>query len=589
MKKTQLQPIESPTLQEDIREGYYMNLMQIRANLIDANVQIMEVARAGGKTEGVFGPRIVKVANSMPGELGFLVHKTYAALLTNIWPNIQAWFARPIHDGRRSMLEYGVDYIVGEGKIPGHFRRPRYPIVYPKHSILFRNGFHLQLVSSDQPESVAGRSGVHAFIEEMKHQKGEKLKTRLFPSLRGSDMRARQSPYYQGITGVSDTARVDLGEDNWFEEYERNMSRELIDEIATVSYHVNKLLFRQSDIESKNKSEKNPVVQEAVRLELEKIQRALAIWTPRLSEMRRNATYYARASSFVNKDILGPKFFRTQRESLDIDEFLTAICAIRRRAVVDRFFAAYEPSKHQFSDSIKYNEILKVDLKDHFELNASHLKYYDPDRELLLGYDPGAFASLVVGQENENVDTMRLLKEFFTIAPKGQAEMAAEFNRFFGSYAKSKRLLLYFDRAANKRREDAEQITTDAKLLQRELESYGFDVELMDEGRATIYHWQQYKLLLYIFSRNNSMPRVLIDDVMCPNLCSAIMLSPKKTTDGRIELDKSSERKVQLRHQAGLTTQLPSALIYLLFGRYSGLMPSEYSQLPPDLPSNSIA
>ena len=46
MKKTQPQPIESPTLQEDIREGYYMNFMQIRANLIDANVQIMEVARA---------------------------------------------------------------------------------------------------------------------------------------------------------------------------------------------------------------------------------------------------------------------------------------------------------------------------------------------------------------------------------------------------------------------------------------------------------------------------------------------------------------------------------------------------------------
>lgn len=580
--------IESPSLQEDIREGYYMNLMQIRANLIDANVQIMEVARAGGKTEGVFGPRIIKVANSMPGELGFIVHKTYAALLTNIWPNIQAWFSRPIHDGRRSMLEYGVDYIVGESKIPGHFQRPRYPIVYPKHSILFRNGFHIQLVSSDQPESVAGRSGVHAFIEEMKHQKGEKLKTRLFPSLRGSDLRARQSPYYQGITGVSDTARVDLGEDNWFEEYERNMNKELVNEIATVSYRVNELMFKQSEIETSNKAEKNPIVQEAVRLELEKIHRALAKWIPRLSEMRRNATYYARASSFVNKDILGPKFFKTQRESLDIDEFLTAICAIRRRAVVDRFFAAYEPSKHQFSDSLKYNEILKIDLKDHFELNASHLKYYDPDRELLLGYDPGAFASLVVGQENENEDTMRLIKEFYTIAPQGQVEMAAAFYRFFGSYAKKKRLLLYFDRAANKRREDSEQITTDAKLLQRELESYGFDVELMDEGRATIYHWQQYKLLLYIFSKNNSMPRVLIDEVMCENLCSAIMLSPKKMTDGRIELDKSSERKVQLRHQAGLTTQLPSALIYLLFGRYSGLMPSEYSQLPDDLPSNVV-
>ena len=526
---------------EDIRESYYMNRMQISANLVDANVQIMEVARAGGKTEGVFGPRILKVANSMPTELGFLVHKTYAALLTNIWPNIQAWFSRPIQDGRRSMLEYGIDYVVGESKIPGHFRRPRYPIVYPKHSILFRNGFHLQLVSSDQPESVAGRSGVHAFIEEMKHQKGEKLKTRLFPSLRGADLRARQSPYYQGITGVSDTARVDLGEDNWFEEYERNMDMELINEIASVSYYVNEMLY---------------------------------------------ATYYARASSLVNKDILGPKFFKTQLETLDIDEFLTAICAIRKRAVVDRFFAAYEPSKHQYNDGYRYQDIMKIDLKDHFEMNASFLRYYNSGKELLLGYDPGAFASLVVGQESNDADTLRILKEFYTVAPAGQAEMASDFYRFFGAYAKNKRILLYFDRAANKRKEEFEQITTDAKILKRELESYGFDVELMDEGRATIYHWQQYKLLLFIFGTNNSMPRVLIDENECANLCSSIMLSPKKMSDGRIELDKTSERRVPLRHQAGLTTQLPSALIYLLYGRYSGQMPSEYNPFPDNLPSN---
>ena len=571
---------------EDIRESYYMNRMQISANLVDANVQIMEVARAGGKTEGVFGPRILKVANSMPTELGFLVHKTYAALLTNIWPNIQAWFSRPIQDGRRSMLEYGIDYVVGESKIPGHFRRPRYPIVYPKHSILFRNGFHLQLVSSDQPESVAGRSGVHAFIEEMKHQKGEKLKTRLFPSLRGADLRARQSPYYQGITGVSDTARVDLGEDNWFEEYERNMDMELINEIASVSYYVNEMLYRKSQIEFGNRSEKNPIVQEAARLELEKIERALKKWNPRLAEMRRNATYYARASSLVNKDILGPKFFKTQLETLDIDEFLTAICAIRKRAVVDRFFAAYEPSKHQYNDGYRYQDIMKIDLKDHFEMNASFLKYYNPSKELLLGYDPGAFASLVVGQESNDAETLRILKEFYTVAPAGQAEMASDFYRFFGAYAKNKRILLYFDRAANKRKEELEQITTDAKILKRELESYGFDVELMDEGRATIYHWQQYKLLLFIFGPNNSMPRVLIDENECANLCSSIMLSPKKMSDGRIELDKTSERRVPLRHQAGLTTQLPSALIYLLYGRYSGQMPSEYNPFPDNLPSN---
>ena len=53
----------------------------------------------------------------------------------------------------------------------------------------------------------------------------------------------RTSPYYLGITGVSDTARVDLGEDNWFEEYEKKINPELIDEIVTVALHVNEALY----------------------------------------------------------------------------------------------------------------------------------------------------------------------------------------------------------------------------------------------------------------------------------------------------------------------------------------------------------
>jgi hypothetical protein len=566
-------------------EGYYMNTMQIRANVVDANNLIVEVARAGGKTEGVFGPRIIKVANDMPGELGFLVHKTYTALFTNIWPNIQAYFSRPIRDGRRTMLEYGIDYIVGESRIPAHFKRPRYPIAFPRHSILIRNGFHLQMVSSDQPESVAGRSGVHAFIEEMKHQKGEKIKTRLFPSLRGSSAEIRASQYYQGVTGVSDTARVDLGEDDWYEDYKKNVNAELIEEIANVSMHVSEAMHEFYKIESLSREEKNPVVREKLRLEIEKQKRTLALWQPRLADMRRNATYYIRASSFVNKDILGPKFFKTQLDVLDMDEFLTAICAIRRRAVVDRFFANYSPKKHQFSDSYKYQSIMRIDLKEYFRLTAFYLKYYNPGEELLLGYDPGHFSSIVVAQEHKCGSELRVIKELTCYYPAQQPELAKAIFEFFGDSAKNRHIKLYYDRAGNKRREEYEQITTDAKIMQRELEGFGFNVELKNEGQATVYHWQQFKLLLLLFGgQSQAFPRVLIDENECRNLCSAIMLSPRKKTDGRIELDKSSEKKVPIKYQAALTTQLPSALIYLLHGLYFDRMPNEYSYIPGDLP-----
>lgn len=570
-------------------ERYYMNSMQILANVIDPNGLFVEGARAVGKTEGVMGPRIIRVANDMPGELSFLVHKTYIALMSNVWPNIQAYFSRPVLvNGRvRPMLEYGIDYIVGESKIPSHFRKPRYPIAYPKHSILFRDGHHLQMVSSDQPESVAGRSGVHAFIEEMKHNKGEKLKTRLFPSLRGSSAEIRRSQYYQGITGVSDTARVDLGEDDWFESYEKNVDLALIEEITTVSLHLNAALYKRYKLLSQQKQTSNPVTLECIRLELQKADRTIALWTPRIADMRRNSTLYIRASSFCNKDILGPKFFKTQLETLDIDEFLTSICAIRHKEVVNKFFANYNKEKHQFADSYIYDSILKLDLKEHFLLTSRYLLHYDKREELLVGYDPGHFSSLVVGQEQNYGTELRIIKEFFCHYPDEQPELARQFYEFFGQDSINKHIILYPDRAGNKKREDLEKISTDSRILKRELESYGFTVELMNEGQATVYHWQQFKLLLLIFGNmSNALPRVLIDENECKNLCSSIMLSPLKKTDGRIELDKTSEVKIPLKSQAGLTTQIPSALIYLLFGRYGEKVQGELSSMPDDLPDN---
>lgn len=570
-------------------ERIYMNSMQVMANLLDPNKLVVEAARASGKTSEVTVNRIIRVADSMPAELSFLAHRTYVALLTNIWPNIQAAFSRQITvNGRpRCMLEYGIDYIAGDSKIPDHFRKPRYPISYSKHSILFRNGHHIQLVSSDQPDSVAGRSGVHAFVEEMKHNDGEKLKTRLFPSLRGSSAEIRKSPYYQGWTGVSDTARVDLNEDDWFERYEEQNNSQLLSEIATVAMHVNKAAYKKTELLTASKNTTNPVTLEKIRLELKKCDRQISMWTPRLADMRRNATLYIRASSFVNKDILGPKFFKTQLDTLDMDEFLTAICAVRHKSVVNKFFANFDKEKHQYADGYIYDSIMKLDLKDHFIITARYLKYYDKNAPLYIGYDPGHFSSLVCGQAKKYGKEFRVLKEFFCFYPDEQPELGRQVYEFFGRDCRNKRIVLYPDRAGNKRREELEQITTDSRALKRELESYGFEVQLMNEGQATIYHWQQFKLMLLLFGdRSNALPHVLIDENECPNLCSSIPLSPRKNTNGRIELDKSSEVKIPLHRQAGLTTQLPSAFIYLMYGLYGDAVINELTSIPDDIPDN---
>lgn len=562
--------------------------MQLRANCIDTNVLIAEVARATGKTEGIMAPRIVRVADAMPGETSLLIHKTYVSLMTNVVPNIRAAFSTITPSGR-PLLEEGVHYVIGTSKLPSHFRKPFRPITHPKHSIVFCTGHQLKLVSSDMPESSAGISAVHAFIEEMKLQKGDSLKSRIFPALRGASAEARQSHYYLGITGVTDTARIDYGEDCWYEAFERNVNEEVINDIVNAALHRDKFLRTIYQTSADLRSQTNPLVIAKLQEELRKAQHGASLWGPILTEMRRNQSYYIKASTFVNKDFLGPKFFQTQKESLSDDEFLSSICNVRIRKVVNMFFCNFKKEFHCYSDGYRYGSILSYGLSDSFQMSAFYLKHFRRAEPLLLGYDPGSFSSLVVGHADERTRQLRIIKEFTVYAPYDQTQLAMKFNEFFGAdYDKSRTIYLYHDRAGNKKKQEQEQITTDARILKKALENLGYSVQLMNEGQCTIYYYQQYLLLSMLFSKNRyeNLPEVLIDENTCPNLVSSILISPlKKRADGYIELDKISEVKVPLAYQAGLTTQLASALIYLLYGLYADQLPSEVN-LMPILPEN---
>lgn len=558
----------------------YMNNMQVKATLVDSNVLIAEAGRAIGKTT-FLANRAKRVVDDIPKELSFLVHKSYVSLMANVVPALRAEFTKPVGPQGESWMEEGVDFIVGTSELPRHFKKPRYPVSYPKHSIIFSNGHNFQLVASDQPDSVAGRSGVHAFIEEMKHNSGEKLKSRLFPALRGATGEVRNSPYYQGITGVSDTARVDLGEDNWFEEYEKNMNDELIEDLFSVAKHVNDNHLELLQMQFKLTQEKDIFIRERLRKKIKKASHVLTMWNPILRDMKQQATYYLRASSFVNKDFLGEKFFQTQLDTLSIDEFLVAICALRRRQVQNLFFAGFNKKKHCFTDSYIYDSILSFDLKDTFKLDSQYLKYCDPNKPLDLGYDPGNFQSFVVGQENRKTNEYRILKEFYCWEPKNQGDLAREFFDFFGAHQKNKKINLYYDRAGNKKKVEEDRITTDARIFKRELESYGFKVKLMNEKQRTIFLYEHYKLLGMILAESlRHVIRLKIDEYECPNLVSAIFLSPLKKEDGKIDLDKSSEVKLDWKYQAGLSTQIPSALMYLIYGKFNHILPKELKKKP---------
>ncbi|MGM9763350.1 MAG: hypothetical protein ACI3ZQ_04960 [Candidatus Cryptobacteroides sp.] len=541
----------------------YMNKVQALANAVDPNKLIGALGRGTGKTTGITAPRAIRVASLMPRETSIISHNSFVALMTNVIPVLLGAFRQDIkmQDGTtRPMMKEGFDFVVGEKDLPHHFEKPRYPVLEPERCIIFANGHVLRAVAVDRADSIAGSSIVHGIFEEMKYSNGEKLRSRIIPAIRTSRIGAGSDVHkchlHGGITGVSDIGRVSIGESNWFTDYEKQMNRELIEDILSLALYVNRA---QVNLQNGQKSR----ISESV----------LKKWAPLLSEMRKSAVLYIRASTFINRDVLGYDYFKTQMDLLQMSEFLSSICSIGDRNRDNLFFELWDDAKHTYEDSYKYSSLDKLTLKSTFVIDASCLQYYDPTDKIEIGYDPGNFASMLVGQEKPRENEYRILKEFFVYAPDDIPELARQFNAYFGPAARNRRIDLYYDRAGNKKNEKRAN-ETDAKTLKSALEAYGWSVQLMNLGQRTIFYWEHHRLWKRLLAENeNKIPRIRIDSNECPNLVSAMYYCKKIPGSSPVELDKSPEKNVRIDMQAGLTPQIPSAMTYLIWGKYSKFFP----------------
>ena len=530
----------------------YQNKVQTLCRLVDANKLYAVWGRGTGKTAYVTTPRILTCAGEMPGETASLSHKSFVALFQNVIPTILATLNQEITlpDGsKRAMLREGLDYVVGQKDLPRHFRKPRFPMLYPERTIIFANGFNVQAVSTDRPDSIAGRSLVHAFFEEMKYSDGEKVRSRIIPAIRtsrlGSGSEAHRSHLHGGITGVSDIGRLTIGEDNWFTDYEKDVNPQLIEDIVNLALILDKARLKGNTA----KVEK---------------------YGPLLASMRKKAVYYLRASTFANRDVLGFDYFRTQFDSLSESEFLSSICSVVDRNRENLFFELWDESKHTFTDSYKYQMLDKLSLLDTVTVDATYLKHFNPTKKILIGFDPGAFASMVVAQEDREANTLWILKEHFVFPPDDLPDMARAFHTFFKEAAKNRTIDLYYDRAGNKKNVKREN-ETDARTLAAELRKLGWNVTLKSQGQPTIYHYEHYRLWKRLLAENEKkVPHIRIDANECPYLVSAMYCCKKLPGSNPVELDKRPEKSVKIELQAGLTPQIPSAMTYLVWGLYSG-------------------
>lgn len=551
-------------------ENYY-SVAQILAKLADPTFLYVECGRGSGKTTHILGPRLDRVQNAMPGSCLVLASSTYKSIFDNILPGLMEYF----HD------TYAQGYYYEIGKEPPiHFKKCNTYIENWKHTISFWNGTVVQFVSCDRPESALGKNAAHLFVDEMLRIPEDRFAERIIPALRSDRAKFGHSHYFMGITGTSSTPNFETDED-WWMKYEKNMDAELIGIIQELAYVLDG--YKVDLIEARAASD---------TAREQKLLSTVQRWEKRLTELRRGQTYYMRASSFSNIKILGIDYIENQVKNIkDEDKLNTSIFAIRKSKVKDLFFGKFS-KEHIFTDSYKYDRLDQISAGSVAgEFSSRDLKYCDPLQPLYAGYDPGPFTSLVIAQRNMAKHEFRAIKDFCVIHPEQHEELAEKVCRFF-SYHRNKTIMLHYDRAANQhdpRWRDFYPVTgdlndTDAMLLRKAFQKRGWTVRLMSLGAPTIYYAQHYRLLNILFGKvEGSRDRMLIDGNECEALVSSIYHSPLKRSEGRIVLDKSSEKELDYPDQRLYSTQVATAYMYLLWGEYKKLLPAS------DAPENAFA
>lgn len=544
----------------EIFDESYLSALQTKIKLADPQVLIGELGRGSGKTTHIMAARIDRVQNSMPGALLTLGAATYRDIFSNILPGLLEYFSEN--------YERGIYFEIGK-EPPKHFKKCITAVFDWKHTISFHTGTVIRFVSADRPESVLGLSAAHGLFDELLKIKKEFMLERFMPILRADRSKFGHSPYFMGWSGFTSTPNFETDED-WFIELEKEMDKEMIDLIIEIAYEID-LRKYELEIARKALDYKNIKKQEGF----------IDRWTKTLNELKRKQLLYVRASSFSNLKILGVDYIENQIKSTkDKDLLNTSIFAIRKLKVKDMFFGRFG-KRHLFDDGYSYDFIDLVAAGDKIEDSCKHLKYYDKNKPLIAGYDPGPFSSIVFAQRDSKEKELRVLKNMWVWHPDQHGELAKKINAFFSGGRKI--IYIHYDRAANQKDPEWKKHypdykepginDTDAKLLKQELSALGWTVHLMSPRQKTIFYSQHYRLLNILFQeKDKRIDKIRIDKNECEALVSSINHSPLKRHEGRIILDKSSER-LPFEEQALNSTQIASAFMYLLWGEYSKYLP----------------
>ena len=507
------------------------------------------LGRGSAKTTDIQVERLIDIMYDMPGAPCAWVADTFSNLTANVLPAVLEGLERKgFREGVHYVIEKEPPTFTDKEKealpdwLRPHFWKPFNKLVSYKRTIVFFTGMNVRFGSLDRPSSLAGASVVHLFGDEAKYFKEEKIANQL-KAVRGYRTQYGHSVFYRGVTFTSDIADPShIGEYDWMQKEIKNMNVDKVLLIMKVGLVYNEAL--QEFVVAKEQWRKTPN-RETATICKNKLQVA-NLWKARWTELRKMddaRTFFLRASSYVNVDILTEGWF-ADAIAADFNDLRTAILSCKPSLKSgDRFYAALG-EQHFYKDGIDEEAYDRVGLLEKEDCRV--LKYLNLHKPLQLGIDFGNMCSLSIAQDDSihGRDCLRVVKFLYTLAPEYLIDLGEKFREYFAPMA-NKTVHLYYDRAGNNyKMVQKDQATEFKKAIERDRDGRrtGWVVIMESLGQGNIGQPEEYHFMQTILSDvNPHLPRVLIDYYAAKHLRLSLQGARTKVKSGVVFKDKSSE------------------------------------------------
>ena len=537
-------------ISSELVDVQYQNKFAQIASLVSPRRFFGYLGRGSAKTTDIQVERLIDIMYDMPGAPCGWVADTFSNLTANVLPAV-------LEGLERKGFREGVHYVVEKepptftekekASLPKwlrpHFWKPFNRIVSYKRTIVFFTGMNLRFGSLDRPSSMAGLSVVHLFGDEGKYMKEAKISNQM-KTIRGYRQQYGNSVYYRGVTFTSDVADPShQGEDDWMRREVKNMNIDKILLVMKAGLIYNEALHEY--VCAQEKYYKFPT--DANRTDCTNKLSTMKLWKARWTELRKMdeaSTFFLRASSYVNVDILTEGWF-ADAIAADFNDFRTAILSCKPSLNGgERFYAALA-EHHFYKDGVNEEIYDKFTLRDKEDCRV--LKHLNLDKSLQLGVDFGNMCSLSIAQDDKvnGRECLRVLKFLYTLAPEYIVDLGEKFRKYFAPM-RNKTIHLFYDRAGNSyKRVHKDQASEFKKSIEYDKNGTrtGWVVIMESIGQGNIGQPEEYHFMQALLSGNNPrLPMIQIDYYAAKHLRLSLENAQTLIKSGVVYKDKSSER-----------------------------------------------